>query len=390
MIAIVQRRNGHAAHAILPPGLGRRGASRSAAASVRFELPRAFVQTALCYLTSVLPPARRETGDWRALAAEIPDSELRRVAERSLEKRGNIEGAALFAVLAPPAQRMATIRALVAFQTAYNYLDALSELPSADPAANADQLHQALLCALTPGAPHADYYAEHSSSGDGGYLRGLVDVCRSASSSLPSFEVVAPHARSAAARIRDFQTLNAEPDDFRAMRNWAKEHEPNRYGLEWWEAAAACGSSLSVHALISGAAAGVDPSTVRRIEELYFRRAGALHSLMDSLVDRREDEDAGLVCLLDHYGSSGHAAARLRSLAERTIQATAGLPRRQHHRAIVTAMCSYYLSAPECGGAEAAAVREALTRTLGPTLTAAVLIFRARRGANRLLGRIYE
>lgn len=46
--------------------------------------------------------------------------------------RGNIEGAALFDALAPAGRRARTIRALVAFQTAYNYFDALSGLPSED------------------------------------------------------------------------------------------------------------------------------------------------------------------------------------------------------------------------------------------------------------------
>lgn len=376
------------AEAILPSGV--RVESRSFFASTGSELPRAFVQTSLCHLTSVLPSAHLEMGDWRARAAEIPDPNLRCSAERSLQKRGNMEGAALFATLAPPARRKDTIRALVAFQAAYNYLDTLSELPSANPVANADQLHEALLCALTPGTPHADYYAENSRSDDGGYLRALVDACRSAGSSLPAFEVVAPHALSAAARIRDFQTLNAEPNASRAMESWAQEHTPRRQGVEWWEAAAACGSSLPVHALIAAAAAGADLATVRRTEEAYFLKAGALHSLMDSLVDRREDEDAGLVCLLDHYGSSGHAASRLQSLAARTLKATADLPNRQRHRAIVTAMCSYYLSAPGRESAEAAAVRRALTRTIGPTLSTAVLVFRARRTINGLLGRVYE
>ena len=70
----------------------------------------------------------------------------------ALSKGGNIEGAALFATLVPAVHRRTALRALVAFQTAYNYLDALSERPSEDPSLNGEQLHRALLTALNPGA----------------------------------------------------------------------------------------------------------------------------------------------------------------------------------------------------------------------------------------------
>jgi tetraprenyl-beta-curcumene synthase len=393
MSTTAHSRSGHAARGLLPAELyGAADSGRLTRLLTQVELPRAFLETAASYLGLVLPAARHEITRWRTLASDIPDASLRRTAECSLDKRGNMEGAALFATLAPASQRTATIRALVAFQAAYNYLDSLSELPSARPAAASGQLHQALLSALTPEAGHLDYYAEHPGADDGGYLRALIDWCRTESASLPSFEAVAPSAQAAAARIRDFQTLNAEPKhSARAMERWARERLPPRHGLQWWEIAAACGSSLSVHALISAAATpGLDPHDAHQVEEMYFPWADALHSLLDSLVDRREDEDAGLACLLDGYGSSSYAAARLQTLAARATQAAARLHRPQHHRAIAIAMCSYYLSAPECEGAEAAAIHRALTRMLGPTLSAAVIVFRARRAANTLLGRAYN
>ena len=114
----------------------------------RLELPYAFAETVVSYLLLVLPSATSELASWRTRAAEIPNPKLRHHALQALRKRGNIEGAALFATLAPAAQRRRTIRALVAFQAAYNYLDMLAEQPSADPEANAGQLHRALRWAL--------------------------------------------------------------------------------------------------------------------------------------------------------------------------------------------------------------------------------------------------
>jgi tetraprenyl-beta-curcumene synthase len=394
MSAATPTRNGHLPAGLPPVGLGGEApATQLAALAARFELPRAFTDVVLRYLALVLPAARAEHARWSERAAAIPDPELRRTAHESLAKRGNIEGAALFAVLAPAAHRPSAIRALVAFQTAYNFLDALSEQPSEKPAGNADQLHQALLTALHLHAEHDDYYAYNPSHADGGYLCTIVDACRDALAELPSFPAAAVTARVAAARIVDFQTLNlAERDGgHAALRSWSSDATPRRSGLEWWETAAASGSSLSVHALIAAAATpDLDPLDARAIDAVYFPWAGALHSLLDSLVDRHEDRRGGRACLLDHYGSTTFAAVRLDTLAGRTLRAADALDRPAHHRVIVTAMCSYYLSAPQCDTAEAQTIHRALARALGLPLAVAVAMFRGRRLAHTLRGRSYS
>lgn len=346
----------------------------------RLEFPHVFASAVVRYLLLVLPAVTRELGHWRTRAAEIPDPDLRRTAVRALAKRGNIEGAALFAVLAPAVHRRRTARALVAFQTAYNYLDALSELPSENAIANGDRLHQALLVALHPGASHLDYYAHHPHNRDGGYLNGLVDACRNALAGLPSYASVAAHAWRAAARIVDFQALNLSDAQGgpEALERWASEETPPGSGLEWWQTAAGAGSSLAVHALIAAAAQpDLDPGDARHIDCAYFPLIGALHSLLDSLVDRSEDHDKGQRSLLDH--SPTDAAIHLGGLAMRARDAAQLLPRPSAHRVILTAMCSYYLSAPQCRTSEAQAVAQAVERVLGRPLGVAVLMFRARR-----------
>lgn len=348
----------------------------------QLQLPYAFVEVALRYLLLVLPAASSELACWRTRATAIPSTSLRHHALRALAKRGNIEGAALFATLAPRAQRRTAVRALVAFQTAYNYLDALSELPSDDPVSNADQLHQALLTALHPTAAHADYYACNPEREDGGFLVAVTEACRDALARLPSQHAVAPTARAAAARIVDFQALNLSDSQggHGALRRWALETTPAGVGLAWWENAAAAGSSLAVHALIAAAAQpGVDPWDAREIERAYRPAIAALHSLLDSLVDRCEDHDAGRRGLLDHYESPFAAIASLAELARSAADACERLEQPHAHRVILTAMCSYYLSAPECDTDEGRAITRALTRVLGRSLSAAILAFRSRR-----------
>jgi tetraprenyl-beta-curcumene synthase len=351
-----------------------------------------FADTVVRYVLRVLPQVSSELSQWRARAAEIPDPQLRRTARAALAKRGNIEGAALFATLASAAHRRRTVRALVAFQTAYNYLDALSEIPGKDPIANGEQLHRALLTALHPGAPHIDYYAHNAHSEDGGYLRSILDACRDAVAHLPSYPALAPTARVAAARIVEFQALNLSElqGGHSPLQRWATEATPAGSGLAWWETAAAAGSSLAVHALIAAAAnPHREQSDASAIDRAYFPSIGALHSLLDSLVDRAEDRGSGQRSLLDYYRSSADAAIQLAGLATRARRATEVLPSPHAHRVILTAMCSYYLSAPECDTAEAWRTTAGLAETLGLPLNIAIRMFRSRRLLHVLARRKY-
>jgi tetraprenyl-beta-curcumene synthase len=386
--------NGHAPQPALAsaPAARQPPAGRLLALAEPFELPYAFADTVLRYLLLILPPATRELAHWRARATEIPNPNLRVHALDALAKRGNIEGAALLATLAPAAQRRRTVRALVAYQTAYNYLDTLSELPTSGSEANGHQLHQALLTALVPGGAHPDYYAHNPDTGDGGFLSALLDSCRRALAGLPSFDAVAPTARTAARRTLMFQTLNLSESQggHAQLKRWASDATPPGTALQWWETAAAAGSSLAVHALIAAAAQpDLDPWDAREIDGAYFPWIGALHSLLDSLVDRNEDHDRGQRSLLGYYHSPTDAAIRLSGLAARARRAAERLPDPHANRVILTAMCSYYLSAPECRTAEGQTVTRGLTRALGLPLNLAIVMFRVRRLLHALTDRPY-
>jgi len=351
----------------------------------------AFAATVARYLLLVLPSVARQLSRWRTRTEAIPDRVLRGAAYEGLIKRGNIEGAALFATLAPRANRRAALRALLAFQMAYNYLDALSELPHEDPVGNATRLHQALIDALTPGAAHSNYHGDAARQ-DGGYLHDLIQDCQSAVGELPSYGLVAPAAQAAAARILSFQALNLSERDggHEAMRRWASRLDCQDSGLAWWEIAAGAGSSLGVHALIAAAAdPRTAPADAHEIAGAYFPWIGSLHSLLDSLVDRHEDQAGGRRSLLDYYESSHDTARRLRRLAARSRLAATRLPAPLAHRVVLTAMCSYYLSAPQCDASESHAVTLELRRALGPALSVAILMFRSRRRLRALTRRSY-
>jgi tetraprenyl-beta-curcumene synthase len=342
----------------------------------------AFTGAARRYWLGVFPRVCREVRHWRARALEISDPNLRRLAlDAHDSKRTNLEGAAAFAAFAVD-HRPDVVRALTAYQTIFDYLDVLAEQPSSDPAANGRRLNAALLAALAPEEPHVDYYEHHTHRDDGGYLVELIDACRAALERLPSFVTVAASARRAAQRMIAYQSLNhGDPNgSHESFDQWARWETQPETGLRWWETAAAAGSSLAALALI---AAAVDPAlrleAATAIEGAYFPWIGALHSLLDSLIDRAEDAATGNRGLIDYYPSLDEAAARMTMIAGESLRLTRGLPHGRQHALVLAAMASHYLSMPEAFAPDARFATHSILGAMGGIAVPPMLVMGARR-----------
>jgi tetraprenyl-beta-curcumene synthase len=346
-----------------------------------------FARAAVSYWTSVFPRVCLHIARWRRLARRIPDPVLRDLALAALgEKRGNIEGAAAFAAFAPRARRGEAVRAASAFQAAYNLLDMLGEQPSADPVRDGERLHNALLFALGSHAVALDWYEHHPQREDGGYLNALLHECRAAFAALPAYEAAAPAARAAAQRIVAFQSLNLSEaqGDHSELERWARAATPPGTGLQWWETAAAAGSSLATHALIAAAAeASLDTADAELLERAYFPWIGGLHSLLDNLIDKREDEAAGHRSLVEYYGPE-RAAQRMRWMAERARAVARELPHSRRHMVMLAAMIGNYLSTPEAHTDELEPVSESVLATVGELERPTMLVFKLRRLPTRV------
>jgi tetraprenyl-beta-curcumene synthase len=365
----------------------------------RVALAATFAHAAFSYWLTVFPRVCLHIARWQRLARHIPDPLLRSLALAALrEKRGNIEGAAAFAAFAPWARRGKVTRALSAFQAAYNLLDMLGEQPSADPVLDGQRLHHALLFALgwpsptalageiDPGVQALDWYEHHPQHDDGGYLNVLLAECRNAFASLPNYSAAAPAARGAAERIVAFQSLNLSEaqGDHAALEQWARAATPPGTGLQWWETAAAAGSSLGVHALIAAAAdSGLDAGEAATLERAYFPWIGGLHSLLDNLIDKHEDEAAGHRSLVEYYGPQ-RAAQRMRWLAEQATLIAGELPHSRRHTVILVAMIGNYLSTPEAHSPQLDPVSQAVLGTTGALARPTMLVFELRRLPTRL------
>ncbi len=354
----------------------------------RPALAVAFLKAAMQYWLSIYPQIRREASNWQVRAEAIPNRALRELAlEAQRIKRGNIDGSAAYAILAPRELRPQVVRAQVAFQSIYDYVDTLSEQPSPDPLANSRRLHQALLVSLDPDACHGDYYAHQAHRNDAGYLSEIVDSCRSALCELPSHASVSRPARRVTGRIVTYQSLNlSDPNGGqRHLARWALKVTPQGSGLRWWETAASAGSSLGLFALI--AAAGqprLSEAEADAIEAAYWPWVGALHSLLDSLVDAPEDAAVGQRNLLDYYDSPEEAAERLKLLATMAIQATSSLKDARQHALILAGMASFYLTAAETSSPLARLACREILEALGGATRPSMVVFGLRRNGSRL------
>jgi tetraprenyl-beta-curcumene synthase len=356
----------------------------------RCALALAFADAACRYWLTVFPRVWRELRRHRCRAEAIPDPVLRRIAlETQRSERGNLEGAAAYAAFVWSRRRGAVVHAAVAFQIAYDYVDSLVEQPSADPVANGRALHAALHVALDPRATHVDYYAHHAHRDDGGYLTALVDDCRGALRALPAWDVVACPAQRAVGRMVGYQVLihGQEAGSDEQLAAWARAQAPPGSDLLWWEAAAAGASSLLVFALVAAAA---DPSLTDRgavaLEHVYFPWAGALHVLLDSLVDQPADARAGHRSLVDHYASPEQLAERMDLIVDATFRSTRTLPDGRAHALILAAMASFYLTAPTARLAHAAEANRRIVARMGRLAMPALAVLRLRRALGRTAG----
>jgi hypothetical protein len=347
-----------------------------------------FACVASRYWLAVFPQVRRERGRWRLRAQQIPDPLLRRLAlQMQQTKIGNVEGAAAFAAFARRAHHDRVVAAQVAFQTAYDYADVLAERDSDDAVANGHTLHRALQLVLESAGPHTDYYAHCGSPDDAGYLTTLSDTCRAAYGGMPARATFAGALERAVGRIVAYQGRNhRHPQGMHlALAAWASGQTPDGADLRWWETAASAGSSTGIFNFIAAAShPQIDRGTVAELERAYFPWAGSLHTLLDSLVDRREDTQNGQRSLLDYYRCEEEARARMSHIAEQAVRRLRGLPDGQGQMIVFAAMASLYVISVHSDTPADHAISGAVLVAIGMPVVPALIVFALRRAIARM------
>ena len=112
------------------PGLTMAGRSRPRR---RVTLAGAFARAAVGYWLAVFPRTALELRRWRRRATRIADPGAAPDGARRARQAREHRGRRRLRHVAPGRRRGGVVRALVAFQVAYDYVDTLAEQPSADP-----------------------------------------------------------------------------------------------------------------------------------------------------------------------------------------------------------------------------------------------------------------
>lgn len=332
----------------------------------------AFATLAWRYALTIHPLVEHEIEHWTERARRIAEPHCRALALAELrETAAHARLNATAAALAPRRHREHAVKASVALQLAYDYLDGVTE--------RKPDIATALTRYADLGVPFED--DEREAIGDE-YVRDLLAACRRCFRALPSCATVAPLARSVAARTAATQARGhaSPPEDF--MR-WV-ESMPRRDGLAWWEAAAGWTAGVVVlHALIALAATDeAVPEAAAKIAAAYERIA-AVATLGDSLVDRRRDARSNGHSYVGYYESPHVAGARIGALARDAMTATAGLPHAAHHAMTVSGVLAYYVTDPDALGT--AIPTAPVEHELGVVLAGVTASFRLLRRRRRSL-----
>ena len=342
----------------------------------------AVLRALVLYWVAVRPRVAHELRRWQRRAEAIPDATLRAQALSTLRDEGfNSEGAAVFATLVPSSQVTRAACLFVRLQMICDYVDTVSEQADSDPLRNTHQLHLALIDALQPGLPTADYYRHNPDEDDGGYLLRLVQACRNSLEKLPSYPEVREAAVHAVKRCVEGQsfTLAAIHQGTDRLSAWALEQD-GADGYRWWEVAAASLSTVSLYALLA-LAANRDVTTAEAIQtdSVYFPSFCAVNALLDSLVDFDEDLRQPSLSSISRYNSSAEAGKRLSYLFCKADAAARGLRFGRRHAAMLVGISGFYLSTPNAENSFVPPIKAALAQAVGSRATMMLATLRLRR-----------
>jgi tetraprenyl-beta-curcumene synthase len=337
---------------------------------------------------TVAPLVTTQLGRWEQRAGQIDDPLLGALARAKLrEERFNAEVAATLATLAPSKHRTTVVEAIVACEIIYDYLDGLVEIATPYPIAHGRQVYRALSDAVAVSQPPTGSYYQVLSLSDGGYLEELVHTARNALRRLPRTDAITAVAAEAVRRCAEAQTRAHATTTLgtQQLQRWAAT-ETRSTPFSWQEFLAGAASSiLTVHALIQSAAKTTTTTAdAQAIDNVYLSIA-VLSTLLDSLVDYREDTLTGQLGYIHLYTDQWDLIAQhLTRSAARALKDAQTLPNKSHHIMTLTGVVAYYSSAPGAHDPHAKPAITQLHSQLTPVITPTLAIMHAWRTAKTI------
>ncbi|MEN6391719.1 MAG: tetraprenyl-beta-curcumene synthase family protein [Syntrophomonas sp.] len=301
----------------------------------------------ICYILSVLPRVNRQLKQWALLARQCPEPALRLQALASLEKKAfHCQGGAVFTVNGSCCNQD-LLKLIIAYQTLCDYLDNLCDRAGETDGQAFRQLHQSLIDALDLTRAPSDYYRYFALKADGGYIKALVDCCRSQISLLPSYHMVQEDVLRLAGWYCELQVRKHLSWDVREkeLRDWVEGLMPQFPGLLWNELAAATGSTLAVFALLKLAVReNLNRGLVDKTRQAYFPWICALHILLDYFIDQQEDRLGRDLNFTFYYGSELEMMERLTACVYEARRCAADLPDSVFDLTVVEGLLAMYLT----------------------------------------------
>jgi len=393
------------------PDAGVRGGGTGGLAAGGAQL-RALTLANWRFWGGVARTANRELARWRELASTIEDQELRELALAKLEDEAfNAEVAATLATLAPKGRRTEAVKAIVALEVLFDYLDGrteglfagASESEQGDPVEDTRSrwwrparrrepvrghesgLEQGrLLFAALPAVLSGE--APELGGADAGYIDALWRGAHEHLSALPGRDAVGPAALAAAVRCGEAQLRlhAAAAHGDRQLAEWA-EKACDGSGLGWREYVGGCASSvLAMHALIAAAArAEISEAEALALDRAYLA-IGAVITTLDSLVDESEDAAAGQEGYIRLYTGGGEIEQRLLAVIAEALTRCGLVRDGAHHAMTLAGVAAYYTTHPGAGEPQNRAIRDAVRHALEPTIWPALAVLSAWRAAKGL------
>ncbi len=320
------------------------------------------------FVACVFPEVERELRFWRLRLEAAGDPELRRQGLASIvKKRFHAQGGSIYALSAAPVAAWTNkqdgcpataaqddahglVPFIVAFQTISDYLDNLCDRAGCLDTAAFRQLHRAFTDALDPGSGIADHYRFYPCCDDGGYLTALVEQCRRFLRRLPAYGLIQDDLLRFAGLYSDLQTFKHTFQSQREglLQDWFTAHAAVYPDLDWWEFAAATGSTLGIFALCAAATnPNLTTEAVGRLSSGYFPWISGLHILLDYFIDQAEDEAGGDLNFVSYYQDAGRCQERLLLFLQRSLECAAALPNTLFHATVIRGLPAFYLSDPK-------------------------------------------
>lgn len=242
----------------------------------------------------ILPTVHRGLKRWKFEAEKIPNLELRKQAKNSIQTKSfHCEGGSVFALLLDK-DMSSYLTFIVAFQTISDYLDNLCDRSVGQDERHFRQLHLAMSDALNPNQKPQEYYRYSKNQDDGGYLSKLVLTCQAFLADCQAYRLVQSDIECLNANYINLQVykhLSLEIREER-LKNWVQEMDT--FGQEWYQFAAATGSTLGIFVLLACAQRGCcEKQEIKHLYELYFPYIQGFHILLDYYIDTEEDEIEG-------------------------------------------------------------------------------------------------